>query len=146
VGDLRETLRLAFNWFARAGSDDERVAQRKRLMLLLAGPLLLAAAGCLLLAEPVVPWLLGAEWAEAAPLVASLAGVAGGMSLLALVKMELLATGRFRALLMLRLAQFAGLATALPLLVVWPALGVRALGIALGVGIAAGVLAGRRAR
>lgn len=138
--------RLAFNWFARAENDGERVAQRKRLMLLLAGPLLIAAAGCLLLAEPVVPWLLGAEWAEAAPLLASLAGVAGGMSLLALVKMELLATGRFRALLMLRMAQFGGLATALPLLVLWPELGLRALGIALGVGIAAGVVAGRRAR
>lgn len=133
--------RLAFNRFARAADDGERARQRRTLLLLLLPPLALAAIGCVYLSETMVPWLLGERWADAAPLLASLAGVAGGMSLLALVKMELLATGRFKKLLALRAAQFAGLG-AVPLLLVWrPELGVEALGIGLGVGIALALVA-----
>ncbi|MEZ5978528.1 MAG: oligosaccharide flippase family protein [Planctomycetota bacterium] len=138
--------RLSFNWFARADSAAERDAQRRRLLLFLAAPLVAATAGCLFLADPLVPWLLGERWSEAAPLLASLALVAGGTSLLALAKMELLATSRLRALLGLRVAQFAGLA-AVPLLL-WfaPELGVRALGVGLGAGIVLALAVARIAR
>lgn len=136
--------RLAFNRFARADDDDERARQRRTMVLLLLPPLALAAAGCVFLAEPVVPWLLGEDWTDAAPLLASLAGVAGGTSLLAMTKMELLATRRFKQLLALRVAQFAGLAT-IPLLLWWrPDLGVESIGIGLGVGIALALVVARR--
>ena len=137
--------RLAFNRFARAADDDaERARQRRTMLVLLLPPLVLAAAGCVFLARPVVPWLLGEEWTDAAPLLASLAGVAGGTSLLAMVKMELLATGRFKKLLALRVAQFAGLGAVPLLLVWWPQLGVEALGVGLGAGIALALLVSRR--
>lgn len=138
--------RLAFTWFARAADDGEVLARRRRLLAVLALPLLLATVGALLGAGEVVPLVLGADWSEAAPLLASLAGVAGGMSLLALVNMELLARSRFRGLLAMRLAQYAGLLLAPVLLLVAPDLGLEALGLALGAGLALGVVVGLRAR
>lgn len=138
--------RLAFYWFARAEDQAQVLARRRTLLAWLSTPLLVSVAGCIAFADRVVPLVLGESWHAAAPLLASLAGVAGGTSLLAVVNMELLARRRFDALLAMRVAQYAGLLAAPLLLLALPQLGLEALGLALGVGCATAVVAGLRVR
>jgi O-antigen/teichoic acid export membrane protein len=138
--------RLAFSWFARATDESEVVQRRATLLTWLCVPLLVSVGVCLAFSGDIVPLVLGESWAASAPLLASLAGVAGGTSLLAVVNMELLARRRFDALLAMRVAQYAGLVAAPVLLFALPQLGLEALGLALGLGCAAGVVTGLRVR
>jgi O-antigen/teichoic acid export membrane protein len=126
--------RLALNWFSRAANDGERRRALGRMSLGLALPLLLAAGAAVLAAERFVPWLFGADWSAAAPLLPALVGLVVGQSLFATTKMFLYASHRPRILLGARLAQFAGLGAGLALHWLRPDLGVEA--VAIGVSLA----------
>lgn len=131
--------RLAFNWFSRAEDQATRRAGRRRLMWTLAGPLVLLGLATVLLADPVVPWLLGDRWTAVAPLLVTMVGCVVGMSLFATAKMEILAARRGRILIAARLGQFTGLAIGLALAALAPDLGVRAVGIGLSLAFALGL-------
>lgn len=128
--------RLAFNWFARDA--ERRGTTLRRLGAWLAAPLALAFAVALLLAEPLVPWLLGERWRPAAPLLAALAGVAAGQSLLSLGKMALLAGRQSVRLLCARLFQWTVLLGLLPLSIAAGDLALFALATSLSTLLAAG--------
>lgn len=101
--------RLAYHWFSRS-SREEAQALRGRLAARLALPLGAAALGALLLADPIVPWMFGPAWRDAAPLLAALCGVVLFNTLYSLVKMQLASERRLAAQVSTRLVQFAGLA------------------------------------
>lgn len=119
--------RLAAAWFGSIADPARRAAGRRRLVFLAAPPLAAAGLGAAAFADPVVPWLFGAPWHDAAPLLAALAGSVVFVTLFEINRAYAL-TGRHTAVLMTaRLAQYGGLAAG-PALAADPALGA-ALGL-----------------
>lgn len=102
--------RVAAAWFGQAAEDPARRAEgRRRLLAAAALPLAIAAAATVLLADPVVPWLFGEAWHDAAPLLAALAGMVLFTSLFEISRAYALSARRTVPLLAARLSQYAGL-------------------------------------
>lgn len=101
--------RLALNWAARTEQAADRSRDRRRVLAFLVPTCALMAVLAVFLAEPVVPWLFGEPWREAAPLLAGFAGAIVGTSPFAVLKMHLIVERRDLGLLRARLVQLAGL-------------------------------------
>lgn len=69
------TNRLAANMFSRITAFTPRRRLLWRLVGISLSVLAIGAATVILLADPVVPWLFGAHWADAAPVLVCMAGV-----------------------------------------------------------------------
>ncbi|MGE4280658.1 MAG: oligosaccharide flippase family protein, partial [Magnetospirillum sp.] len=67
--------RVVAIWFGRTECNGQRRLMRNRLMMVSAPPLILAALLAWAWADPVVPWVFGAPWAPAAPVLAALGGM-----------------------------------------------------------------------
>jgi O-antigen/teichoic acid export membrane protein len=74
-------VRLAGNVFSRIEAGGDRRRTLGHVAALVSLPLTIAAAAAWAFAGPVVPWLFGAGWIEAGPVLASMAGVVLGFSL-----------------------------------------------------------------
>ncbi|CDL00605.1 conserved protein of unknown function [Magnetospirillum gryphiswaldense MSR-1 v2] len=109
--------RVAGAWFGQTECHGQRRLMRRRLLLVTAPPLALAAILAWALADPVVPWIFGAPWAPAAPILAALAGMILFLPLFETLRSEVVASKRVRWLLVARLAQYGGL-----LIPLWPVL------------------------
>ena len=116
---------------------EARWALLTRMLRAVALPLAAAGLGALLLADPVVPWLLGEPWRGAAGLLTAMAGMAACMSLFELLRSYGNVTGCLGAVLAGRMAQYGGVL--LPVLVA-PTLGSLALGLSLAYGLGTAVL------
>lgn len=122
--------RVMGTWFGQTEDESQRVRARRMLVMVLLPVLALAAVLDVTLADPVVPWLFGAQWAPAAPLLVLLAGVVVFLPLFELLRAYAVATRRVRFLLMARLAQYGGFA--LPLIpLAWGGADLADMGVAL---------------
>ena len=101
--------RIAPNWLGRTEDPKRRIAGRDRLLLGLSVPLLVVGMATVLFADPIVPWLFGAKWANSAPLLAAMAGMVVFLSLFEILKTYCWTTQQVPILLRGRLAQYAGL-------------------------------------
>lgn len=100
--------RIIMNWFSRVEEDEARRRGRFRALLLTMMPLSLAAILTLLFADPVVPWLLGEDWADAAPLTVGMAGLIVFLSPFEILRSYCVAIHRTRIVLLARIAQHLG--------------------------------------
>jgi O-antigen/teichoic acid export membrane protein len=123
--------RVAGTWFGRTEDGHERRSGRAKFLLLLTPMLVLAALLAWLLADPVVPWLFGPNWAPAAPLLVSLAGLIVFLSLFEVLRSYAVASKLIRLLLAARVMQFVGLLLPLAPVLWGGALGLEDLGHAL---------------
>lgn len=109
------TSRIVSNWFSRTADVRTRLNGRRQAMHWVFWPLLAAAGLTILLADPVVPFVFGDKWVEAAPVLAAMAGVVVFSSMLEIVKVYCISRRFTRALLLGRIAQYAGFLLPLPL-------------------------------
>ncbi|MBC7952360.1 MAG: oligosaccharide flippase family protein [Rhodospirillaceae bacterium] len=123
--------RVAGTWFGRTEDGHERRSGRAKFLMVLTPMLVLAAVLAWLLADPVVPWLFGPNWAPAAPLLVSLAGLIVFLSLFEVLRSYAVASKLIRLLLVARVMQFAGLLLPLAPVLWGGALGLEDLGHAL---------------
>jgi O-antigen/teichoic acid export membrane protein len=108
--------RLVVNLFGREERPSHRKRLRDRLLISLAPALALAATGAVLFADPVVPWLFGANWAMTADLLMALGGVIMFASLFEVLKSYCVVTRSMRTLFLGRVMQYLAFG-ALPVLV-----------------------------
>lgn len=123
--------RVAGTWFGRTEDGSERRSGRTTFLMLLTPMLVVAALLAWLLADPVVPWLFGPNWAPAAPLLGSLIGLIVFLSLFEVLRSYAVASKLIRLLLAARVMQFAGLLLPLAPVEWGKALGLETLGYAL---------------
>lgn len=102
-------VRLAANWFGRTEDPVHRRQGRNRLLFVLAGPLIVAGISAYWLADPIVPWLFGATWAQTAELFQAMAGAVIFISLFEVLKVFCWTTNQTKILLGGRFAQYVGL-------------------------------------
>ncbi len=102
-------IRLAANWFGRTENPPDRQRGRDKLLLVLAGPLIIAGMMTFWLADPIVPWLFGANWAQTAVLFQAMAGAVIFISLFEVLKVFCWTTNQTKVLLGGRFAQYTGL-------------------------------------
>ncbi len=100
-------VRLAGNIFGRIETKQTRRHTLARMAALIGLPLALAAAAAWMFAGSVVPWLFGASWREAGPVLAAMAGVVFGFSLFELGRSYCLAQRVHGVLLAGRMVQYA---------------------------------------
>ena len=108
--------RLVVNLLRREERPGHRKRLRDLLLISLAPVLGLAAAVTVLFADPVVPWLFGADWAMAANLLRALAGVIMFATLFEVLKSYCFVIRSMRTLFLGRVMQYLALG-ALPVLV-----------------------------
>ncbi|WP_170958779.1 oligosaccharide flippase family protein [Magnetospirillum sp. 15-1] len=123
--------RVAGTWFGQTTDAGEKTAGRRRLLVMVALPLAIAAAGAVLFADPVVPWLFCENWRAAAPLLAALGGFILFNTLFEIGRSYALAGGLTLPLMAGRLCQYGGLGLGLALAAD------PAMGAALGLSVAA---------
>lgn len=99
--------RTAGNWFGQTEDVTQRLAALRRMVVMLVGLLSVAVFLLLLLADPVVPWVFGEQWASAVPLLKMMGGVMLFSSLFDLVKTYCLMRRLSRLLVPVRLCQYA---------------------------------------
>lgn len=109
--------RVVAAWFGRTECNGQRRLMRRRLMAVSVPPLMVAALLAWAWADPVVPWVFGAPWAPAAPVLTALGGMIVFLPLFEMLRSEVVASKRIRWLLVARLAQYGGL-----ILPLWPLL------------------------
>jgi O-antigen/teichoic acid export membrane protein len=123
--------RVMVNWFSRLGSN----AERRRILVLVLGALgfLLTVAAVLiaLLADPIVPFLFGPAWAEAADVLAAMAGVILFASLFETVRGFCLSQRRSRTLLLGRATLYVVFFGGVGLLMIFQSVSVFNLGVTL---------------
>ncbi|WP_338086895.1 oligosaccharide flippase family protein [Magnetospirillum aberrantis] len=96
-------------WFGQEQDACQRRAMRGRMLAWLLPPLVVAAVGTWFLADPVVPFLFGPRWADAAPILSAMAGMVLFLTPFELMRSYAVTTKRVRLLLLARAAQYAGL-------------------------------------
>ncbi len=130
------TSRIAFNYFSHhldAGRRDR--ALRRTLAWELVGLTALAVA-VFLLADPVVPWLFGEDWAPVVPLLQGMAGVIVGVTAFNTLNAYYMALNRLRPFILLgRLGQYVGLLLVTTAVALLPRIDF-ALGLAMGLSAA----------
>lgn len=107
--------RVVAVWFGRTECAGQRRLMRRRMLLVTAPPLAIAALLAWTVADPVVPWIFGAPWTPAAAILTSLAGMILFLPLFEMLRSEVVASKRVRWLLVSRVIQYGGL-----LLPLWP--------------------------
>lgn len=100
--------RIIMNWFSRVEEDDVRRRGRFRAVLVTIVLLSLAAIMTLLFADPVVPWLLGEDWAGTAPLMMGMVGLIVFLSPFEILRSYCVAIHRTRIVLVARIVQHLG--------------------------------------
>ena len=123
--------RILASWVGATESIQLRRATRHRILLLLGGPLVLAAGATFLFADPVVPWIFGPNWASAAPVLQSLAGMIIFLSLFEALRCFAVMTKRVRLLLLARIAQYLGLGLPLAPLLWGKEIAIETMGLSL---------------
>lgn len=123
--------RVLASWVGATENAALRRATRTRILLLLGGGLSLAAAAAYALADPLIPWIFGPNWAPAAPVLQALTGMIVFLSLFEALRCFAVMTKRVRLLLVARIGQYGGFV--LPLLpLAWGgAVSVETMGLAL---------------
>ena len=104
--------RISFNWFSRQDNHARRYNGLRTLITYMSVPLLLAVTVVYMYADRLVPFLFGDVWAHAAQLLVSLSGYIMFLSLFDLLRVYMLATDQTRNLVVMRAAQYIGVATA----------------------------------
>lgn len=136
--------RIIANWFARTTDGDTRLAGRARALRWLFGALILGAVVGALLADPVVPWLLGEPWRPVVPIFIVLTVFIVFASPFEVLRSYCLTVRQARWLVPARLMQHVGLV--LPLALLWWGIAdvgaVLAAGISLAYALGYGVLWG----
>lgn len=107
--------RIVINQFGREKQPGRRRTLRNRYLMMLAPVLALAAFVTILFADPVVPWVFGSDWTEAAGLLAALTGVIMFASLFEVLKSYCFITQSMRTLFLGRAMQYLALGV-LPIL------------------------------
>lgn len=110
--------RIIMNWFSRVEEDDLRRRGRFQALAVTFVPLCVAAVLTVLFADPVVPWLLGEDWVEAAPLMIGMAGLVVFLSPFEILRSYCVAIHRTRIVLVARVAQHLGFVIPVALAVV----------------------------
>lgn len=100
------TSRIAGNWFSRASDDRQRIRNRDRLALMSAVPLTVTAAVAIYAADPLVPFLLGSAWDDAAPIVAAMGGAIVFVTLFEIFRAFSLAVRDLPVLVITRIVQY----------------------------------------
>ncbi len=131
-------FRLSFTAFSRQTQFQDRVKLRNRMLLLLGIPLAGAAFGTIFLSEPVVPLLLGPQWADVAVTLTYMSGAVVCITLFENLKAYVYAGGYWYLLVVARAGQVAGLM--LPILL--GAASFRAETAVLGLGLSCAYVAG----
>jgi O-antigen/teichoic acid export membrane protein len=88
------SYRMAFNYFSNRISEDRRYSMLWRGLAIEGGVLAIVAAGCWLLADPIIPWLFGEEWSSVVPMLIAMSGVIMGMPMFGTVQVYLKAIDR----------------------------------------------------
>lgn len=115
------TGRIALNYFSHRVKEGERRKALRNLLGWTTGILAVVALGTVLLADPVVPWLFGREWAPVVPLLRAMAGVIVGMTTFNALNAYYMALSRLRPFVALgRGGQYGGLLAALAVLALTP--------------------------
>mgnify|MGYP001605352305 CR=1 FL=1 len=104
--------RISFNWFSRQDNHARRYNGLRTLITYMSVPLLLAVTVVYMYADRLVPFLFGDAWAHAAQLLVSLSGYVMFLSLFDLLRVYMLATDQTRNLVVMRAAQYLGVAAA----------------------------------
>jgi len=105
------TNRVALNHFKDYTTPNKRYANLRKILLFLSVFLIPAAGLTLLLTDPVIPWILGAEWNPVVPILKAMTGVIVGMPLLSLMQAYFMSMNRMRLFILIgRGGQFLALA------------------------------------
>jgi O-antigen/teichoic acid export membrane protein len=104
--------RVAGVWFGRTEDARHREAGRRHALMLSAVVLVPAAGLAAAFADPIVPIVFGEAWRPAASLLAILSGLVLFLTLFETDRTYCLSTRRARALMVARLAQYAGFGVA----------------------------------
>lgn len=130
------TSRIAFNYFSHHVDPDRRGrVLRRTLSWELAALAGLGGLG-LLLADPVIPWLFGADWQPVVPLFRAMAGMVVGMTMLNTLNAYFMAVDRLQPFILLgRGGQYLGILMSVAAAALMPALGYD-LGLSLGLSVA----------
>lgn len=130
------TGRVALNFFSHRVEPAERRRALRRLLGWVAGILSLVAFSAVLLADPLIPWLFGQEWAPVVPLFRAMAGVIVGMTTFNTLNTYYMALGRLRPFLGLgRGGQYFGFLAVTAVFALVPGVGFT-LGLSLGLSVA----------
>jgi len=130
------TSRVMGAWFGQTEDGAARTRVRRAILVRLVPLLAVAAVLDVTLADPVVPWLFGPQWAPAAPLLVLLAGMIVFLPLFELLRAYAVATRRVRFLLAARVGQYGGFALPLLLILIWHPAGLETLAVALSLAFA----------
>lgn len=100
--------RIVMNWFSRTEDPTARRQGRNRAVWVTILPLTVGAIAVMLFAEPLVPWLLGADWQDVSPLLIGMAGLIVFMSPFEVLRSYCIAIHHTRVVLFARVAQHIG--------------------------------------
>lgn len=87
------TNRVALSHFSQRVEEKNQYNELIKGLLIIGFPLLLAGILVFLLADPVIPWVFGKDWAPAVPILQVMTGVIVGMPLLSLVQAYAMSAG-----------------------------------------------------
>ncbi len=104
--------RVATTWFSRTIAAADRRQARDRLIVILALPLSIAVFATVLLADAVVPWVFGAHWHGAVPVLIAMSGAMLFITIFEITRAFALVTKQTRALLGARIGQVAAFGVA----------------------------------
>lgn len=128
--------RVAANWIRTIPDSDARRRSRDWLLGWAAGSLLVMAALVVLLADPVVPAILGSQWQGAVPVLIAMSGVIVFLTSFEILRVYGFVVRHDRDVLTSRIAQYGGFAaTVVVAAAVMP--GVVALGLAVSIAFGA---------
>lgn len=100
--------RIIMNWFSRTEDPEARRTGRNLAVWATIVPLAGVAIAVVLFADPLVPWLLGADWAEVSVLLVGMAGLMVFMSPFEVMRSYCIAIHHARVVLFARVVQHVG--------------------------------------
>jgi O-antigen/teichoic acid export membrane protein len=132
--------RVAANWYRAKEDPIAQVRARKRLLYATAAGLIPLALGTALLADTIVPFVLGEKWRDAAPILQALCGVIAFQALFEVLRAYALTRSFGRHLIISRLVQFGALGVWLVIVGTAREITMSILGVAASIAFAAAFL------